>query len=276
MNLWKTPYCPHIFREYLGSTGVGLLHVQPLLRTRKSQISLGADGAITPRTYGLTEYHLRMIRDARSLSARFALLAGRSGRIVCAVALSMGFCAVAAAQERTTTRPAAKPDAKPAAKAQSSQPAASGGPGKPVQVATSGDWGVYVTSGAKDKQCYALSQPKKRSPEGLNRDPAFLFISTRPGEKVRNEVSIIMGFDVKSVEKAPPEAGVGTEKFALAAQGAHLWIRDAAKGVPMIDAMRKGSNLTVRAASQRGNVTTDSYSLSGLSGALERVQKECP
>jgi hypothetical protein len=39
--------------------------------------------------------------------------------------------------------------------------------------------------------------------------------------------------------------------------------------------LRKGSKLSVRAASAKGNVTTDVYSLSGLSGALDRMQKEC-
>jgi hypothetical protein len=40
--------------------------------------------------------------------------------------------------------------------------------------------------------------------------------------------------------------------------------------------MRKGTTLTAKTSSMRGNVTTDRYSLSGLAQALERVKKECP
>ena len=40
--------------------------------------------------------------------------------------------------------------------------------------------------------------------------------------------------------------------------------------------MRKGASLTVKAASTRGRLTTDSYSLTGFSQAMDRLQKECP
>ena len=76
---------------------------------------------------------------------------------------------------------------------------------------------------------------------------------------------------------AVPEASaeVGTKKFILIAQGSNLWLKNAAEEGPMIAAMRKNGKLTVQAASLRGNVTTDDYSLKGLGQALDRVQKEC-
>ncbi len=43
----------------------------------------------------------------------------------------------------------------------------------------------------------------------------------------------------------------------------------------MVQAMRGGSQLTVRSTSLRGNVTTDTYSLTGLGQALDRVAQEC-
>lgn len=183
-------------------------------------------------------------------------------RLLLAAALTAAASAQAAPQK--------KPAASQAAAAQ--QPAE---PGKPRLVASSGDWEVYVTSGGA-KQCYALAKPKDRLPKELKRDPAYLFISTRPSEKVRHEVSIIMGFDVKTGDKTPAEAVIGAAKFALASQGSHLWVRDTAKTGAIVEAMRNGAKLTVKAPSLRGNVTTDSYSLNGLGGALDRVQKECP
>jgi hypothetical protein len=211
-------------------------------------------------------------------------------RILLASALTVGVSSLAAAQSRPEAKPAAgqaaqKPAAKPGGTpggtpagkpAPKQQPAdATAEPGKPTLVATIGDWGVYVTTGSA-KQCYALAQPKDRLPKELKRDPAYLFISSRPSEKVRNEVSIIMGFDVKSGDKTPAEATVGSDKFALASQGSHLWVRDTAKTGAIVDSLRKGGKLIVKAPSLRGNVTTDSYSLTGIGGALDRVQKECP
>ncbi len=50
----------------------------------------------------------------------------------------------------------------------------------PTLIGQYGDWGVYVSK--TPRVCFALSQPKERLPAGLNRDPGYIFISTRPAE----------------------------------------------------------------------------------------------
>ncbi|MGH6811791.1 MAG: invasion associated locus B family protein [Methylocella sp.] len=165
--------------------------------------------------------------------------------------------------------------AKPAAKAeQSGAPGAdTTKTGKPSQLASYGDWGVFLAQGEKSKTCYALATPKDRAPAGLKRDPAYVFISDRPAENVREEVSIIMGFPMKEGGGRAEIAGSG---FALIAKGANAWIKNQAEEAKFVDALKKGSKLIVKAPSLRGHVTTDTYSLNGLSQALERVAKECP
>jgi hypothetical protein len=107
----------------------------------------------------------------------------------------------------------------------------------------------------------------------LKRDPAYAFIANRPGENVREEVSIIMGFPVKEAGARAEVAGSG---FALKAKGANAWIKNQAEEAQFVDALKTGSKLIIRAPSLKGQITIDSYSLAGLSQALERVQKECP
>jgi hypothetical protein len=164
--------------------------------------------------------------------------------------------------------------------------------GKPLLVVKFGDWGVYHTQAAKGPVCYTLAQPKDRAPADLKRDAAYAFISDRPGEGVRNEVSFIMGFDVadaaavaadpkKADSKKKPvdtqaTATVGDQSFDLLAKTSNLWVKNAAQEGQLIDQMRKAAKLQVKAASKKGNVTTDTYSLAGFSQALERVQKDCP
>jgi invasion protein IalB len=157
---------------------------------------------------------------------------------------------------------------------------------KPNLVASFGDWGVYQTPGAKGRVCYTLAQPKDRAPGELKRDPAYAFISDRPGEGVRNEISFIMGFevanasDVESAKAKTPAktsvASVGDENFELLAKAGNLWVKNAARESLLIDEMRKGAKLQVKAPSKKGNVTTDTYSLTGFSQALDRLQKDCP
>ena len=203
-----------------------------------------------------------MIRQSASPLSRSC------ARLALAAALTAGLSSVLHAQER---RPAT---GQPARAQQPAQPTAE--PPKPVLVANVGDWSVYVATNGRDRQCYALAQPKDRAPSNLKRDPAYLFISSRPAEEVRHEISIIMGFDVKADNKAPPEAQIGSDKFVFSSQGSHLWLRDTNRAGAIVDSLRKGQRLTVKATSLRGNLTTDTYSLTGLAGALDRVQKECP
>jgi hypothetical protein len=145
---------------------------------------------------------------------------------------------------------------------------------KPVLIGSYGDWGAYSAKAGKERTCYALATPKDRAPGGLKRDPAYIFISNRPGENVRSEVSIIMGFPIK--EGADSRAESGGADFSLVAKGGNAWIKNPAEEKLFIETLKKGSKLTVTAPSLKGHVTTDSYSLSGLSQALDRVQKECP
>jgi flagellum-specific peptidoglycan hydrolase FlgJ len=145
--------------------------------------------------------------------------------------------------------------------------------GKPVQIANFGDWGAFLAEGGKEKTCYVLAQPKDRAPAALKRDPAYVFISSRPGENIHDEVSITMGFPMRHGGDA--QADVAGTSFDLVSKGTNAWVKNPAQEADFIDAMKKGAKLVVKATSVKGHTTTDSYSLSGLSEALDRVEKEC-
>jgi invasion protein IalB len=158
------------------------------------------------------------------------------------------------------------------AQAQATRPAAGGGGAQQGSaVAQFGDWGVFTSGTQRGKVCYAASQPKTRAPANLQRDPAFFFLTSRPGENVRNEVSLTLGFPLRG----DATATIGTANFALYTQANGAWIKNAAEEGRLVQAMRGGSQLTVRSTSGRGNVTTDTYSLNGLAQALDRVAQEC-
>ncbi len=151
-------------------------------------------------------------------------------------------------------------------------PAAAQGQPQSKAVAQFGDWSVYVST-ASPKVCYAISQPKTRAPEGLKRDPAYFFISTRPSENVKNEVTVTVGFPLKEGSDATLTVGNATLQLYTKDEGA--WVRNVADESKLVDAMKRGKDLTVASTSLRGNVTTDKYSLVGLAQALDRVAQEC-
>ena len=223
---------------------------------------------------GLSEYHDVMIRKTCSSFLTVIAVLGIGSAALLGPAAAQDKAKPAAGKPSSgktdsKTESKTKPDAK---KPEAAKPAAAQ-PGKPSPLAQFGAWAAYAAGSGKTKTCYALGQPSERKPE-LNRDPAYLFVSTRPGEAVRNEVSFVMGFEVKP--DVTVVAQVGTANFDLIAKGANLWVKNAASEGQFVEALKKGSKLTLKAPSKKGNLTTDTYVLQGLAQALDRVQKECP
>ena len=153
--------------------------------------------------------------------------------------------------------------------------AAAAASSQPTLLGQYGDWGAYTATQGGGKVCFALAKPKSSAtnPAGRSRDPAYIFISTRPSEKVKNEVSVIIGYPFRPNSDASAE--VGSTKFAMYTEKDGAWIKDVAEEARLIDAMRKGSDLTVRGTSSRGTQSTDQYSLKGISQALDRAEQEC-
>ena len=175
-----------------------------------------------------------------------------------------------AAQAPVPPKPAAKPAApKPATTA------AVAGQTQPNLLGQYGDWGAYSASPGGRKICFALAKPKtsKTEPAGRTRDQSYMFVSSRPADKVKNEVSVIIGYPFKTSSDATAE--IGSAKFAMYTQNDGAWIKNVTEEARMVDAMRKGSDLTVKGTSGRGTQSTDQYSLKGLAQALDKVEQEC-
>ena len=174
---------------------------------------------------------------------------------------------------------AAKPTAAPAKPATAAKPeaaaAAAAGGAEPTLIGQFGTWGAYTASPNGKKVCFALAKPSssKTNPPNRPRDPAYAFISTRPAEKVVNEVSVMIGYTLKPGSESSLE--VGGASYAMYTQGDGLWIKNAAEEERMVDAMRKSADVTVKGVSAKGTETTDTFALKGLSQALDRLAQDC-
>src|SRR5476649_986753 len=196
--------------------------------------------------------------------------------IVMLTAAAFAFSSAAWAQDKKPAAPAtpakpAKPAAKPAAKPDAKTQAKSDPTEQAVLLGQFGDWGAYKATPGGKMVCFALAKPTSAAtePAGRPRDPSYAFISTRPGEKVKNEVSVIVGYTQKLNFDAA--ASVGTANYVMYTQNDGAWIKNAAEEAQMVDAMRKGGELVVKSESGRGTKTTDVYSLKGMAQALEKI-----
>src|ERR1700716_3401925 len=173
----------------------------------------------------------------------------------------------APAKPAAAAKPEAKPEAKPAA-------AVTGGV-EPTLIGQFGTWGAYTAMANGKKVCFALAKPSssKTNPPNRPRDPAYAFVSTRPAEKVVNEVSIMIGYALKPGSESTLE--VGGSAYAMYNPGEGIWIKNAAEEERMVDAMRNAADATVKGVSVKGTETTDTFSLKGLSQALDKLAQDC-
>jgi hypothetical protein len=179
-----------------------------------------------------------------------------------------------AAKPAATTKPGATTKPAAAKPATAAATAAAGG-AEPTLIGQFGTWGAYTATPNGKKVCFALAKPSssKTNPANRPRDPAYAFVSTRPAEKVVNEVSIMIGYTLKPGSESTLDVGGGS--YAMYPQGDGLWIKNAAEEERMVDAMRKSADATVKGLSAKGTETTDTFSLKGLSQALDRLAQDC-
>jgi Invasion associated locus B (IalB) protein len=205
-----------------------------------------------------------------------ALLCGASSLAQAQSAAPKG--AKDAAKPAATEKPAAatKPAAaaKPAAKPETTAAVAVGS-AEPTLIGQFGTWGAYTAAPNGKKVCFALAKPSssKTNPPNRPRDPAYAFVATRPAEKVTNEVSIMIGYALKPGSESSLE--VGGASYAMYTQGDGIWIKNVAEEERMVDAMRKAADVTVKGVSAKGTETTDTFSLKGLSQALDKLAQDC-
>ena len=135
------------------------------------------------------------------------------------------------------------------------------------------DWESFKLLQDGNKICYAQSIPVIRAPKKLKRDPSRLFVSFRPSENIKNEISVTSGYEFKP--KAPVEAKSGKRTYDLFSKGKFAWVVDNEDEKKLIITMKKASRLMIIGNSDKGDQTTDHYSMMGFSKAYNTAKKSC-
>tara|TARA_B100002003_G_scaffold221883_1_gene225259 strand:+ start:33 stop:548 length:516 start_codon:yes stop_codon:yes gene_type:complete len=135
------------------------------------------------------------------------------------------------------------------------------------------DWESFVLSQDGNKTCFAQSIPVVRAPKKLKRDPSRLFVSFRPAENIKNEVSVTNGYEFKL--KAPVIAKSGKKSYDLFSKGRFAWVVENEDGTKLIKTMKKASRLMIIGNTSKGDQTTDHYSMMGFTKAYSTAKKSC-
>ena len=135
------------------------------------------------------------------------------------------------------------------------------------------DWESFILSKEGTKTCFAQSAPVVKAPKKFKRDPSRLFVSFRPAENIKNEISVTNGYEFKT--KAPVSAKSGKKIYDLFSKGRFAWVVDNKDEAKLISTMKKASRLMIIGNSEKGTQTTDHYSMMGFTKAYNSAKKSC-
>jgi len=135
------------------------------------------------------------------------------------------------------------------------------------------DWESFILPQNESKICFAQSIPVVQSPKKLRREPSRLFVSFRPAESIKNEISVTSGYEFKI--KAPVIAKSGKKSYDLFSKGKFAWVVDNEDEKKLITTMKKASRLMIVGNTQQDDQTTDHYSMMGFTKAYNTAKKNC-
>ena len=142
-----------------------------------------------------------------------------------------------------------------------------------------GEWRAASTSGPQHTKCHVTAKPKKatfvdKKNKNTKRGRTYILVSRR--SHCTDPAMVTFGFGYPINEKKDVMAVIERHKFDLLAQGERAWALSDQDEIRLIEAMKGGKELILKATSKRGACTEDTYSLAGFSKAWSRAKVACP
>ena len=134
------------------------------------------------------------------------------------------------------------------------------------------NWESFTVETDKGKICFAQTVPTKRAPAAIKRDKSNLFVTFRPSESIKDEISITSGHDYKT---SSVTASSGKRRYSFFSQKNFAWLLDDQEERKFIQLMKKATDVIVKARTTKGAETTDHYSMIGFTKAYNTAKKTC-
>jgi len=134
------------------------------------------------------------------------------------------------------------------------------------------NWESFTIETDKGKICFAQTIPTKRAPAAIKRNKSKLFVTFRPSESIKDEISLTSGHDYKS---STVTASSGKRKYSFFSQKNFAWLLDDQEEQKFIKLMKRATDVIVKARTANGAETTDHYSMMGFTKAYNTAKKTC-
>ena len=113
------------------------------------------------------------------------------------------------------------------------------------------DWTAYTATESTGPVCFALSKPTEVTPSPDDFTEAWLYLTNRPSESVRNELN---------------------QNFELFTDKDAAWLLDPNQNDNLASALRAGSTVVIEGTSDKGIRITETFSLSGATAASRAIE----
>ncbi|MCS6761943.1 MAG: invasion associated locus B family protein [Candidatus Devosia symbiotica] len=143
-----------------------------------------------------------------------------------------------------------------------------------TELGTFNAWTAWQATDASGLICYVSAAPQASEPAGANRDPIHFMIIHRKGMGTKNEVQTIIGYPYNTID-AKASASIDGKSYPMVAEGSAAWLASTSDESGFVQAFKAGRKLIVKGTSQRGTDTSDSYSLSGATAAMNAIDAAC-
>lgn len=141
------------------------------------------------------------------------------------------------------------------------------------------DWTALTAGTGASKSCWIIAKPQSSEPKNAKRDPIGFLVTDWPSRKAKAEPQAVPGYPYK--DGSTVTAQVGSDKFDFFTKNDNAngdgdaWIKSADDEARLVSAMRSGQQMIITGISKRGTMTHDTYSLAGVSDALDKIHAEC-
>jgi len=135
-------------------------------------------------------------------------------------------------------------------------------------------WDAYSFKDKKSgKTCFMTSTPVLKSPKKVKHGDVYAVVTHRPRARVRDEVSINVGFAFKPASEV--KITVGKKHYKMYTSVDSAWGYDAKDDAKLVKMMKAGDEMTVQGQSKRGTTVNYRFSLTGFTAAYRAIGKAC-
>ena len=135
------------------------------------------------------------------------------------------------------------------------------------------NWSAFTANDGAGIICFSMSKPKEVEPTPDGYTQAYVFLTTRSTQNIKNEFNLIAGYQFDDTASA--FARVGSRTYDLYTKEDAAWLKDVSESEAFARALRAGSIMIIEGTTQKGVKIIQTYSLSGVTAASRAVNAAC-